>query len=252
MNERATHEIYNHEADNWSRSEPTLLSDYTARPFLLKWSEPFLQGDVLDLGCGEGYVSRNLALRGCRSLTGVDMSAGMIDRAVAREEQEPLGIRYLVADARDLSVLESARYDLVLAVFLFNYLDLSGTTQVLSEVHRRLRPGGTLILSVPHPLIPFLPLPEERFGFEPQGGYFSGRDQTFEGTIARRDGMRLPVRCVHKTLQDLLGALSTAGFQSMPEVVELGVTEDHLRLDPEFFAPLYDRPLHLAIRIQKS
>jgi len=30
------------------------------------------------------------------------------------------------------------------------------------------------------------------------------------------------------------------------------VTADHLLLDPEFFTPLYDKPLHLAIRIQKS
>ena len=150
MNERATHEIYNHEADNWSRSEPPLLSDYTARPFLLKWSERFLQGDVLDLGCGEGYVSRNLALRGCRSLTGVDMSAGMIDRAVAREEQEPLGIRYLVADARDLSVLESARYDLVLAVFLLMLALLPRSSlnlRTLQNLHQRTPLPKTLLVA---------------------------------------------------------------------------------------------------------
>ena len=252
MNTLATHEMYNRAAAQWSRNDPQLLSDYTARPFLMDWSEPFLQGDVLDLGCGEGYVARNLVRRGCHSLDGVDVSTEMIDRALAHEAQQPLDIRYLVADARDLSVLGSARYDLLLAVFLFNYLDLSDTTRVLSEAYRRLRRGGALILSVPHPLIPFLPVSEDRFGFKPLGGYFSGRNQTFEGTIARRDGKQLPVRCVHKTLQDLLGALAVAGFRSMPEIVELGVTEDHLRLDPEFFTPLYDKPLHLAIRIQKS
>jgi len=252
MNTLATHDIYNRAAAHWSRSDPVLLSDYTARPFLMEWSEPFLQGDVLDLGCGEGYVARHLAQRGCRSLDGVDISTEMIDRALTRETQEPLGIRYLVADARDLSVLGSARYELVLAVFLFNYLDLPDSTQVLSEIHHRLRRGGALIMSVPHPLVPYLPMPKDRFSFQPLGGYFSGRNQTFEGTIACRDGMQLAVRCVHKTLQDLLGALAAAGFQSMPEIVELGVTEDHLRLDPEFFTPLYDKPLHLAIRIQKS
>ena len=252
MNTLATCEIHNRAAAHWSRNDPQLLSDYTARPFLLDWSEPFLQGDVLDLGCGEGYVARNLARRGCRSLDGVDMSTEMIDRALAQEAQQPHGFRYLVADARDLSVLADARYDLVLAVFLFNYLDLPDTTRVLSEAYRRLRRGGALILSVPHPLIPFLSVPQDRFGFEPRGGYFSGRNRTFEGTIARRNGRQLPVRCVHKTLQDLLGALAVAGFRTMPEIAELAVTADHLLLDPEFFTPLYDKPLHLAIRIQKS
>ena len=247
-----TRDIYNRDAPHWSRDEPVLLSDYTARPFLLKWSEPFLQGRVLDLGCGEGYVARNLARRGCRRIDGVDMSVEMIQLANKSEADDPLGIRYLVGDARDLSILETASYDLVLAVFLFNYLDLSDTTKVLSQIHDRLHQGGALIMSVPHPLMPYLAMPEDRFCFKPAGGYFSGRNHVFEGTIARRDGIEVAVRCVHKTLQDLLGALSTAGFQSMPEIAELGVTEDHLRLDPKFFTPLADKPLHLAIKVHKS
>ena len=252
MKTLATHEVYNRAAPYWSRNEPKLLSDYTARPFLIDWSEPFLQGSILDLGCGEGYVARNLARRGCRRLHGVDMSVEMINRARMREMEDRFGIRYQVGDARDLSMLGAARYELVLAVFLFNYLDLSDTKQVLSEIHHRLCHRGALIMSVPHPLIPYLAMPKDRFGFEPTGGYFSGRNRTFEGTIARRDGIEVPVRCVHKTLQDLLGAISAAGFQSMPEIVELGVTKEHLRIDPEFFGPLYDKPLHLAIKVYKS
>ena len=252
MKTLATHEVYNRAAPNWSRTDPVLLSDYTARPFLIEWSEPFLKGSLLDLGCGEGYVARNLARRGCRQLDGVDMSVEMIHRARLREDEDPLGIRYLVGDARDLSILGNTRYELVLAVFLFNYLNLADTTQVLSEIHHRLHPGGALIMSVPHPLIPYLAMPEDRFGFQPEGGYFSGRNRTFEGTIARRDGIEVPVRCVHKTLQDLLGAISAAGFQSMPEIAELGVTEEHIRMDPEFFTPLYDKPLHLAFKVRKS
>ncbi len=252
MKTLATQEIYNRAAPHWSRDEPMLLSDYTARPFLLKWSEPFLQGRILDLGCGEGYVSRNLARRGCQDLCGIDQSVEMIARARGREKESPLGIDYRVGDARDLSVLGRSRYDMVLAVFLFNYLDLPDTAQILSEIHHRLSDGGALIMSVPHPLLPYLEMPEHRFGFKPVGGYFSARNLTFEGTIARRDGIEVPVRCVHKTLQDLLGAISDAGFQSMPEIVELGVTDEHLHIDPEFFAPLYDKPLHLAIKVHKS
>jgi len=247
-----THDVYNLAASHWSRDRPVLLSDYTARPFLMEWSEPFLHGRLLDLGCGEGYVSRNLARRGCKQIDSVDMSVEMIRHAQMREAADPLGIRYLVSDVCDLSILGTARYELVLAVFLFNYLNHSDTAQVLSEIHHRLNRGGALIMSVPHPLMPFLAMPEDRFSFVPAGGYFSGRDQTFEGSIARQDGIEVPVRCVHKTFQDLLGALSGAGFQSMPEIVELGVTEEHLHLDPEFFTPLVDKPLHLAIKVHKS
>ena len=247
-----THQVYNRAAHHWSRDQPMLLSDYTARPFLMEWSEPFLHGRLLDLGCGEGYVARYLARRGCNQIDGIDMSVEMIRHARMREAADPLGIRYLVGNACDLSLLGTARYELVIAVFLFNYLDLADTTHVLSELHHRLNRGGALIMSVPHPLMPFLEMPEDRFGFVPAAGYFSGRDYTFEGAIARRDGIEVPIRCVHKTLQDVFGALSKAGFQSMPEIAELGVTEEHLRLDSDFFSPLADKPLHLAIKVHKS
>ena len=247
-----THQIYNRAAPQWSRDQPVLLSDYTARPFLIEWSKPFLQGHLLDLGCGEGYVARTLAQLGCKHIDSVDVSIEMIRHARLRETAHPQGIRYIVGDACDLSFLGTARYDLVLAVFLFNYLDHSDMTQVFTEIHHRLNPGGALIMSIPHPVMPFLEMPEDRFGFVPSGGYFSGRDQTFEGKIARRDGIEVPVRCVHKTLQDLLKGLSEAGFQSMPDIAELGVTEEHLRLDPEFFSPLTDKPLHLAVKVHKS
>ena len=38
---------------------------------------------------------------------------------------------------------------------------------------------------------------------------------------------------------------------AMPEVEELGVTEEMLAVDPDFFGPLMDQPLHLALRIER-
>ena len=44
----------------------------------------------------------------------------------------------------------------------------------------------------------------------------------------------------------------TAGFTSLPEIAELHVTDDHVALDPAFFTPLRDQPLHLAFRTEKA
>ena len=46
----STAAIYDRAATNWQRSEPVLLSDYTARPFLLDWCESIAGARVLDLG----------------------------------------------------------------------------------------------------------------------------------------------------------------------------------------------------------
>jgi hypothetical protein len=106
---------------------------------------------------------------------------------------------------------------------------------------------------VPHPSLPFIRVEEPPFYFSPgECGYFSGQDQLFEGEIYRRDGVGVPVRCVHKTLADYFQCLQAGGFSVMPDVEELHVTPEMLETDREFFAPLVDQPLHLAIRVRKG
>ena len=56
---------------------------------------------VLDLPCGDGTYSRALARRGAASVTGVDLSSAMVERAEAAERDAPLGIHYEVGDAAD-------------------------------------------------------------------------------------------------------------------------------------------------------
>lgn len=247
----STASIYDRASTSWKRTEPVLLSDFTARPFLLDWCEPVAKARVLDLGCGEGYVGRQLRDRGAQSVHGIDISAEMIERA--REQEDPthaVVIRYESRDATDLSHLEPGAFDLVVAVFLFNYVDNAAMTRVMKEVRRVLRPGGRFVFSVPHPALPFQ-RPEERPFYFSRGdhGYFGGRDTQFEGEIWRRDGESVRVRCVHKTFGDYFTALRTAGFATLPEVEELHVTDEHIAFDPDFFGPLKETPLHVAFRI---
>src|SRR5262249_52773340 len=71
-------------------------------------------------------------------------------------QQEPLGIDDLQGDAVDLSRWVRQTFDLVLRLFMFYDLDLARLTICLGEVARVLRPGGRLVLVVPHPLRPYL------------------------------------------------------------------------------------------------
>lgn len=249
----STATIYDRAAGNWQRHEPILLSDFTARPFLLDWCEPVQGAKVLDLGCGEGYVGRQLLERGAASVTGIDVSAEMIENARA---QVPAGresdLTYAVGDATDLAHLEDDSFDLVACVFMFNYVDSAATARTMREVARILKPGGRFVFSVPHPSLAFIRPEEAPFYFAREGrGYFEGRDVQFEGEIWRRDGVSVPVRCVHKTLADYFNGLREAGFRTLPEVEELHVTDEHLAYDPEFFEPLRETPLHLAFRLER-
>ena len=74
---------------------------------------------VLDLGCGEGFYTRQFRHASAARVIGVDISGAMIELAQTEEQARPIGCRYVCADA--------ARYapptpvDIVAAVYLLNY-----------------------------------------------------------------------------------------------------------------------------------
>ena len=249
MNETNAH-LYDRSAPDWKRTAPMLLSDFTARPFLLSWCEPIHGQRILDLGCGEGYFSRQLKQRGAAYVEGIDIAKGMIANAITSEEAEPLGVHYRVSDAVELPGMHDKPFDLVVAVFLFNYVDQETMVTIMKAVFRILRHGGRFVFSVPHPLFAFIHTEQPPFYFHRnESGYFSGRNKLFEGRLWRRDGTDVPVRCIHKTFDDYFKALAEAGFGSLPDVRELYVQPQHLNMDPKFFEPLQETPLHLAFHI---
>ncbi|MDJ0734835.1 MAG: methyltransferase domain-containing protein [Nostocaceae cyanobacterium] len=251
-NKDSTKNLYNNTAPEWIRGKPSSLSDFTARPFILEMCEPVAQQHILDLGCGEGYCSRELHRRGAAQVYGIDLSESMIAAARLQSEKDNLGIDYQVGCATNLQQFEDCKFDLVVAVFLFNYLTTTQSTQCMSEVFRVLRPGGRFIFSVPHPCFPYMREPAYPFYFEvKEKGYFSQRNQQFPGRIWKRDGSSLNVQLVHKTFEDYFNVLQNSGFKNMPRLRELRVTKEHITLDESFFRPLFDLPLHLAIEVYK-
>ncbi|HEX8322509.1 MAG TPA: class I SAM-dependent methyltransferase [Tepidisphaeraceae bacterium] len=89
---------------------------------------------LIELACGDGRVAMHLAEQGA-SVTGVDLS----DHAMAPEAAERVDL--LVRDASALGVPDAS----VDAVYSFDAFEhFSDPAAVLSEVHRVLKPGGTL------------------------------------------------------------------------------------------------------------
>jgi SAM-dependent methyltransferase len=247
---RSTRDLYDASAGAWTRNAPISLSDFTARPFVLKLCEPYHGARVLDLGCGEGYCARQLKSAGAGEVLGIDLSSGMIDAAIKEERERPLGIVYQQGDAQRLATFDSGHFDLVVAVFLFNYLDCDAMTQCMREVFRVLKPGGKFVFSVPHPAFPYMRAPKPPFYFDlGAASYFAARNIRYAGKIWRRDGSALDVQVVHKTVEDYFSALGEAGFHQLPELRELTVTQSILEVDPAFFGPLLGLPLHMALSI---
>lgn len=102
--------------------------------------------DVVDLGCGTGRWLAKLAARAPRSLTGVDGSSEMLERAAMK-----LGDRasLLLGDCEKLA-LPAASADLVLCSFLASYL--SNLDAFAKEVARIARHGADIFVTDLHPI----------------------------------------------------------------------------------------------------
>lgn len=90
-----------------------------------------LQGDVLVIGAGYGQYRGTLKSARSVMLTDIDGSIDQIDR---------------VMDAHELT-LESGSFDAIVAIEVFEHL--RRPAQAAAELHRVLRPGGRVLISIP-------------------------------------------------------------------------------------------------------
>ncbi len=101
---------------------------------------------VLDLGCGMGYMALELARDGCR-VTAVDADAESIELARGALAADPLlrGREVLAYEVADIAEWQAppGRFDVVVASRALHHVpDLEG---VVSRMSRWLRPGGKLV-----------------------------------------------------------------------------------------------------------
>ncbi len=155
---------YDHIADLYQRSKETPL-----RRYVEAWSFFKLIGDVsgksvLDLGCGEGFYTRELKRRGAARVLGVDISATMIEMAKQQENEHALGIEYVCSDVKEMP--DPGEFDLVVAAYLLHYSEsVADLLTMCQQIRRSLARGGRFIALNENPD----QLPEHYSGYEQYG-----------------------------------------------------------------------------------
>ncbi len=101
---------------------------------------------VLDVGCGEGQLSRLAVSGGAQRVVGVDPTSAQVREAVQRGG----GPVYARGAAAALP-FPSSSFDAVVACLVFEHID--SVDDALAEVGRVLRPGGRFLFFLNHPLL---------------------------------------------------------------------------------------------------
>lgn len=107
---------------------------------------------VLDIGCGSGWQSLELARRGCR-VVAVDPVAAFLRplRAAARAGKLPIDVRR--GGALSLPIRPDEQFDLALATFdVLNHLEThEELASALAQAAKALRPGGHFLFDLNTP-----------------------------------------------------------------------------------------------------
>jgi ubiquinone/menaquinone biosynthesis C-methylase UbiE len=202
--------------------------------------------DVIDAGCGTGYLSRKFAERGA-SVVGIDVSPKMIE--IARKRVP--GIEFSVDSCSELGTVANSSVDLVVANYvLMDTPDLEGT---MRSFYRVLRPGGHAVLVFSHPCFPqglahAAPVPgstqyvwdfsyfEATKRVDPPWGHFESEFIWF-----------------HRPLSQYFKAFKRAGFD-VAEFEEPRISEDRYGLvaDGKRLEKLRTRPYSVAFKLRKT
>ena len=227
------------EAENWVRwaRTPGFDAYWYYSPSFFDDIVPPPGKHTLDVGCGEGRVSRDLQARGHRVI-GIDTSPTLLRYA---READP-NTRYELANAASLPFKE-ASFDLVVA---YNSLmDVSDMPGSVMEAARVLQPGGHFCFCVTHPLADAgaFASAEPDAPFVIPGSYFGRR--RFDGHF-ERDGLQMTFHGWMYPLGDYVAALEQAGFV-IERLREPAPNEEALRRRPSYRRWLR-LPLFLQIR----
>ncbi|OLF15124.1 class I SAM-dependent methyltransferase [Actinophytocola xanthii] len=161
--------------------------------------------DVLEVGCGSAPCARWLADQGAR-VVGLDLSAGMLRYASAANEATGIDVPLVRANAEGLPFADRS-FDIACSAFGAVPF-VASLESVFGEVARVLRPGGSWVFAVTHPMRWIFPDDPGLDGLRVTGSYF---DRTPYVEVDG-DGRATYVEH-HRTLGDFVRALTGAGFR---------------------------------------
>lgn len=177
-------------------NETSLLNAWYARPAMVDLAGDVGGMRVLDAGCGSGPLAAALLDRGAL-VSGFDLSPAMV--ALARERLgEEADLQ--VADLGEPLPYDDATFDVVVCSLALHYV--KDWAPPLQELRRVLRPGGRLVVSVPHPAV-YL------FNYQDRD-YFALTQYSEEFEFA---GQSAVLTYWHRPLHAMTDAFTEAGFR---------------------------------------
>jgi len=210
-------------ADFWLRDDKLIQSDFLCRPQSINALGDVNGKNILDIGCGEGYVCRILTRKGAKVI-GIDNSKEMIAKATEMETKKPLGISYSLGDATKLE-FEDKSFDKAISICVTPHLNKKETLKHFKEAFRVLKTNGLFVIGCPHPTSwkemyhsPWWPLRYKKEEFD--------CNKPMPCTLVASNGTKFDVEGIPHTEEEYEKDLAEAGFCIKEKIEPLATPED--------------------------
>ena len=98
------------------------------------------KGNLLEIGCGTGYLLKKLSILTDLELTGIDISLDMLNKAKGKNLDS---VRWIESSMMDFDTEE--KFDIILLSYVFT-LDLGSVNNQLNKIKKLLKPDGSLFI----------------------------------------------------------------------------------------------------------
>ena len=184
---------------------------------------------ILEVGCGPGFITEQLAERlPCSRITGLDMDETLLKHAEGLlDEKARNNVNFVQASVYDTGLPDSS-YDFVVARMLF--LHLHQPEEAVLELSRVLKPGGKLVI---------IDIDDGIFGVvQPDIEGFQSIAQKFTEMQGKAGGNRLIGRSLPRLLQRT--GFKEIGLETVAVHSDLaGIEGFQIQFDPNRFEGFY-------------
>ncbi len=202
---------------------------------------------ILDAGCGNGYLTRQLASKGAKAI-GIDFSKRFIEFCKKTESETNLGCEFHEGSLTEMSMFETQTFDIVVSNIVM--VDVLDYKKAFREIARVLKEDGRFIWSNTHPVFGRsatagdFKFPKDSRRNEER--YIKLVDRYFETGAELIDWFRSPTWQFIRTLEDYSKALKEVGFV-ISEIREPQPLIEDIQKHPEYLAFDADRWPHFII-----
>ena len=241
---------YMHHATFWSRLEKKIQSDFICRPQALELAGDVTQRKIVDVGCGDGYVSRLLANADAR-VVGIDISQTLIKLAQLTEFELNQGIQYHIADATKplTHIVPAKSQNLAFSICVAPHLSYVEMTMMLRNISTILKDDGQLIFAVPHPKI-FRDKNQSNWITFEYETFPQGCDKFVPIKLYTGSGESFPVLANPHSTAEFQKSFEESGF-TIDKLVEPLATASDLAIFPERWGDESKVPFYQVYKLHK-